>query len=461
MSNSERLPLAASALARSVARTETEQREAASGQESVVPDASPTRVAVIGLGYVGLPLAVALSHKHPVVGFDIDKRRVSELSGGHDRTDELSADELAAAGAIQYTADPAQMLGSDVFIITAPTPVNQQKQPDLGPLLAATKTVSTVLRRGGTVIYESTVYPGATEEDCVPLLEAGSGLALNRDFFVGYSPERINPGDKDHRVTDILKVTSGSTPEAAEFVDALYATVITAGTHKAPTIKVAEAAKVIENTQRDVNIALMNELSMLFERLGIETSDVLEAAGTKWNFLKFSPGLVGGHCIGVDPYYLTYKAQSVGHHPDLILAGRRLNDGMSAHVASILVKTMAKRGIPAAGARIAVMGLAFKEDTPDLRNTKIVDVVRELEEYGASVDVFDPVADPDAAKVVYGLEMGIIPRSGEYDSVVMAVPHRQYRGLSKSQLRAPLKSSNSVLLDLKSIYPKEWSDIRL
>ncbi|MFA9199704.1 MAG: nucleotide sugar dehydrogenase, partial [Cypionkella sp.] len=365
---------------------------------------TPT-IAVIGLGYVGLPLAVEFGKRRPVVGFDIDAGRIAELRRGHDRTDEVEASELAAAGHLTFTSSAADIAGCGIYIVTVPTPIDRHRRPDLTPLIKASETVGRVLKAGDLVIYESTVYPGASEEDCVPVLERESGLAFNRDFFVGYSPERINPGDKEHRLPTIRKVTSGSTPEAADAVDALYSEIITAGTFKAGSLRVAEAAKVIENTQRDLNIALINELAIIFERLGIDTEEVLEAAGTKWNFLPFRPGLVGGHCIGVDPYYLTHKAQMIGYHPEIILAGRRLNDRMGAYVAGQLVKAMLKRGLPVKAARVLVLGLTFKENCPDLRNTKVVDVIRELEDYGAVVDVHDPQADAAEARHEYGIEI--------------------------------------------------------
>ncbi len=364
---------------------------------------SELTIAVVGLGYVGLPLAVEFGRRQDVIGYDINVRRVTELESGHDATLEISESEFAAANRLRVTADPAELAAADVYIVTTPTPIDEHKQPDLSPLLSASATIGRALGPGNIVIYESTVYPGATEERCVPVLVAESGLTFNRDFFVGYSPERINPGDKQHRVSNIVKVTSGSTPETADLVDALYSTIVTVGTHKAPSIRVAEAAKVIENTQRDVNIALINELAVLFNRLGIDTEDVLAAAGTKWNFLNFRPGLVGGHCIGVDPYYLTYKAQEVGYHPEIILAGRRLNDSMGAYVASQLIKRMTKDGMQVRGARVLVLGLTFKENTPDLRNTRVVDILAELAEYGAVADVHDPWADPDEARERFSL----------------------------------------------------------
>ena len=419
-------------------------------------------VAVIGLGYVGLPLAVEFGKKRRVVGYDINETRVEELRSGVDKTLEVSPEELAEARCLTLSSNPSDLDDAGIYIVTAPTPINEYKQPDLGPLLGATKTVAEHLSPGDTVIFESTVYPGATEEDCVPVLEEVSGLKFNEDFFVGYSPERINPGDKERRVTNIVKVTSGSTPEAADEIDALYNEIVTVGTHKAPTIKVAEAAKVIENTQRDVNIALMNELAILFDKLGIETRDVLAASGTKWNFLPFTPGLVGGHCIGVDPYYLTHKAQSVGHHPELMLAGRRTNDAMGAHVAAALVKAMAQKSLSATGSRIAVLGLTFKEDTPDLRNTRVIDIVEELETYGAHVDVFDPVADPAEALALWGIPVGRVPAEGTYDALVVAVPHREYLDLDYRDLVAPLRdAAGGVVCDLKGVFPSSWADFRL
>lgn len=417
------------------------------------------KIAVIGLGYVGLPLAVEFGKQLPVVGFDINQRRIDELNEGTDRTLEVSAEELAMAEQLTYTTDPKQLADCTVFIITTPTPIDEHKRPDLSPLLSATRTVAAALKPGDVVIYESTVYPGATEEDCVPLLEEISGLKFNEDFFAGYSPERINPGDKEHRVSTIVKVTSGSTPEAADFVDELYRRIVTVGTHKAPTIKVAEAAKVIENTQRDVNIALMNELAILFGKLGIDTHDVLAAAGTKWNFLRFTPGLVGGHCIGVDPYYLTHKAQQVGHHPEIILAGRRINDSMGPWVASQMVKHMSKGGIPINGAKILMLGLTFKENTPDLRNTRVVDIVSELTGYGIEVHVYDPWADPDEAKSEYGIELLGELAHGHYDGAVIAVSHREFNKPSFSIRR--LLKAEGILFDLKGLLTRETADYRL
>ncbi|HSN44678.1 MAG TPA: Vi polysaccharide biosynthesis UDP-N-acetylglucosamine C-6 dehydrogenase TviB, partial [Propionibacteriaceae bacterium] len=409
------------------------------------------RIAVVGLGYVGLPLAVEFGKQFDVVGFDINEQRIEQLRGGNDRTLEVSDGELAETTRLSFTTDPQGIADCTVFIVTTPTPIDQHKRPDLSPVLSATRTIAAVLKPGDVVVYESTVYPGATEEDCVPVLEELSGLTLNEDFFVGYSPERINPGDKEHRVSTIVKITSGSTPEAADFVDALYRCIVTVGTHRAPSIRVAEAAKVIENTQRDVNIALINELAILFNKLGIDTEDVLLAAGTKWNFLPFRPGLVGGHCIGVDPYYLTHKAQSVGYHPEIILAGRRLNVSMGAYVASQLVKAMTKKGIALKGARVLIMGLTFKENTPDLRNTRVVDIIAELKDYGIVVDVHDPWADPDEAREHYGLDLVAVPDAGVYDGMVLAVAHRQFTELAIESVRGYGRDAGHVLYDLKHV----------
>ena len=419
-----------------------------------------TRLAIIGLGYVGLPLAVEFGKKRPVVGFDINPARIDALCAGRDDTLEVEPDELRAAVGLRCTTDPQALAGCNVYIVTVPTPIDDYKRPDLTPLLRASETLGRVLKRGDIVIYESTVYPGATEEDCVPVLERVSGLVYNRDFFAGYSPERINPGDKEHRVTTIKKVTSGSIPEVAERIDALYREIIQAGTHKAPSIRVAEAAKVIENTQRDLNIALINELALIFNRMGIDTEAVLLAAGTKWNFLPFRPGLVGGHCIGVDPYYLTHKAQSIGYHPEIILAGRRLNDAMGAYVASQMVKAMLKRRILVNGARVLVMGLAFKENCPDLRNTRVIDLIRELQDYGATVDVHDPWVKPDEARHEYGLTLTATPEAGRYDGIVLAVAHRQFRDMGAAALHA-LGREAHVVYDLKYLLAPEQSDMRL
>ena len=417
-------------------------------------------IAIIGLGYVGLPLAVAFGRKRRVIGFDIDQHRIAELTQGHDRTREVEPDELAEAAGLEFTADIEQLKQATVFIVTVPTPIDEARRPDLRPLESASRTVGSVLKSGDLVIYESTVYPGATEEVCVPLLEAGSGLTFNQDFFAGYSPERINPGDKEHRVETILKVTAGSTPEAAARVDSLYKEVITAGTHLASSIRVAEAAKVIENTQRDVNIALVNELALLFNRLGIDTEEVLQAAGTKWNFLPFRPGLVGGHCIGVDPYYLTHKAQQVGFHPAMILAGRRTNDGMGAYVAGQLVKAMIRRRIEVEGSRVLILGLTFKENCPDLRNTRVVDIVAELGDYGVQVDVHDPWADPEEARVEYGIDLVAELEAGVYHAVVLAVAHREFAELGASGVRR-YGAEAHVLYDLKYVFGRNEADLRL
>jgi UDP-N-acetyl-D-galactosamine dehydrogenase len=418
------------------------------------------KIAVVGLGYVGLPLAVEFSKCHSVVGFDINGARVNALREGRDTTLEVSDEELAAATGLSFSADIEQLRDCTVFIATVPTPIDRYKRPDLGPLIRASETIGSVLKAGDIVIYESTVYPGVTEDECVPVLERMSGLKFNVDFFAGYSPERINPGDKLHRVTDIKKVTSGSTPEVAEAVDALYRGIITAGTHMASSIRVAEAAKVIENTQRDVNIALVNELSIIFGKMGIDTEAVLVAAGTKWNFLPFRPGLVGGHCIGVDPYYLTHMAQSIGYNPEIILAGRRLNDSMGNHVASQLIKAMTQKKIYIPGARVLVMGLAFKENCPDLRNTRVVDIVKELEDYGVTVDICDPWISKEDARHEYGVNAIDEPPKGIYDAIVVAVAHREFSQMGADVLHAFGKSEH-VLYDLKYILPAEASDLRL
>ncbi|MBX3497322.1 MAG: Vi polysaccharide biosynthesis UDP-N-acetylglucosamine C-6 dehydrogenase TviB [Parvibaculum sp.] len=425
-----------------------------------MPPLDDLKVAVIGLGYVGLPLAVEFGKKRPVVGFDIDEGRIADLREGRDVTREVDAAELAEVEHLALTTDRADIADCNVFVVTVPTPIDAHKRPDLTPLIRASETVGSVLKRGDIVVYESTVYPGATEEDCVPVLERVSGLEFNVDFFAGYSPERINPGDKTHRLPSIRKVTSGSTPEAAELIDALYASIITAGTYKAESIRVAEAAKVIENTQRDLNIALVNELAIIFNRMGIDTEAVLKAAGTKWNFLPFRPGLVGGHCIGVDPYYLTHKAEAIGYHPEIILAGRRLNDGMGAYVASQMVKAMLKRRIQVDGARVLVMGLTFKENCPDLRNTRVVDVVAELEDYGATVDVFDPWVNAREAHREYGIMPVSQPEPGTYDGIVLAVSHEQFRKMGIAAIRR-LGRECHVLYDLKYILASGEGDLRL
>ncbi|MDX3896272.1 Vi polysaccharide biosynthesis UDP-N-acetylglucosamine C-6 dehydrogenase TviB [Pusillimonas sp.] len=418
------------------------------------------KLAVVGLGYVGLPLAVEFGKKRSVLGFDINAQRIAELKEGRDHTLEVESEELTQAKQLEFAHEAELLARANVFIVTVPTPIDEYKQPDLTPLVRASETIGKVLKRGDIVIYESTVYPGATEEDCVPVLERVSGLRFNEDFYAGYSPERINPGDKQHRVSTIKKVTSGSTPEVAELVDQLYGEIITAGTHKAPSIRVAEAAKVIENTQRDVNIALINELALIFNRLGIDTQAVLEAAGTKWNFLPFRPGLVGGHCIGVDPYYLTHKAQAIGYHPEIILAGRRLNDAMGSYVVSQLVKAMTKRRIQVQGSKVLVMGLAFKENCPDLRNTRVVDIVRELGEYNIEVDVYDPWIDAAEAVHEYGITPIKAPAEGAYDGIIVAVAHKQFLDMGPQAIRS-LGKNQHVLYDLKYILSADESDLRL
>ncbi len=423
-------------------------------------DLNQARPAIIGLGYVGLPLAVEFGKRRPTVGFDIDRARVAELQGGRDSTLEVSEEELAQAGQLEFTTDIDAIRDCNVYIATVPTPIDRAKRPDLRPLESASRTIGQVISRGDIAIFESTVFPGATEEVCVPIIEAESGLRYNEDFFVGYSPERINPGDKEHRVTNILKVTSGSTPEVADFVDALYGEIIEAGTYKASSIRVAEAAKVIENTQRDLNIALVNELALIFEKLGIDTEEVLKAAGTKWNFLPFRPGLVGGHCIGVDPYYLTYKAQEIGYHPEVILSGRRINDSMGAYVAERVLKLMTRKYLQVAGSRILVLGLAFKENCPDLRNTRVIDVIEELRSYHAEVDVHDPWVDPDEARKEYGIELIEQPPAGTYDAIVLAVAHDRFRELGIEGIRA-LGKPEAVVFDVKYLFPADQVDGRL
>ena len=417
-------------------------------------------IAIIGLGYVGLPLAVEFGKHRPVIGFDINEGRIAALRAGQDHTREVEAEELAAARHLTFTADAEALRAATTFIVTVPTPIDSHKRPDLTPLLRASETVGRALKPGDLVIYESTVYPGATEEDCVPVLERVSGLRFNVDFHCGYSPERINPGDKAHRLTTILKVTAGSTPEAADRVDALYAGIITAGTYKAESIRVAEAAKVIENTQRDLNIALVNELAIIFYRMGLDTDAVLRAAGTKWNFLPFRPGLVGGHCIGVDPYYLTHKAEALGYHPQVILAGRRINDGMGSYVAGQMVKAMLKKRIQVDGARVLVLGLTFKENCPDLRNTRVVDVIRELQDFGVRVDVHDPWVDAAEARAEYGLDPVANPEAGAYDGVILAVAHDAFRKEGAARLRAYGREVQ-VFCDLKSVFGRGESDLRL
>jgi UDP-N-acetyl-D-galactosamine dehydrogenase len=422
-----------------------------------LPDIS---LAIIGLGYVGLPLAVEFGRNHPVVGFDINQRRIVELKAGNDFTQETTPEELAAAKLLTYTTNPDDLYACNCFIVTVPTPIDEYKRPDLTPLIKASETVGKLLKKGDIVIYESTVYPGCTEEDCVPVLEKHSGLKFNQDFYCGYSPERINPGDKEHRVTSIKKVTSGSTPEIADLVDALYNQIIIAGTHKAESIRVAEAAKVIENTQRDLNIALINELAIIFNKMDIDTEAVLKAAGSKWNFLPFRPGLVGGHCIGVDPYYLTHKAQALGYHPEIILAGRRLNDSMGTYVVAQLVKSMTKKRIQVDGAKVLVMGLAFKENCPDLRNTRVVDIVAELKDYNCNVDVYDPWVSVEEAQHEHGITPVSKPVEAAYDAIILAVAHHQFKNMGAAAIRA-LGKSDSVLYDLKYVLVANESDLRL
>jgi UDP-N-acetyl-D-galactosamine dehydrogenase len=418
-------------------------------------------IAVIGLGYVGLPLAMEFARTRPVVGFDIRRERIDELLGGRDSTLEVDPEDLRQAGKLELTDDPEALRRCGIFIVTVPTPIDKANRPDLKPLIAATETVGRALQKGVVVIYESTVYPGCTREVCVPILERLSGLKLNEGFFVGYSPERANPGDRQHRLATITKVTSGSTPEAADAIDALYGSIVKAGTHKASSIEVAEAAKVIENTQRDLNIALMNELAIIFNRLGIDTLEVLAAAQTKWNFLPFRPGLVGGHCIGVDPYYLTHKAQEAGYHPEVILAGRRINDGMGRYVADQVARLMMRRGFPVVGSRILVMGLAFKENCPDIRNSKAIDIVRELKQFNAEVDVWDPWVSAETGRNEADLEqLSELPAHGVYDAVVVAVGHREFVEAGVAGVRV-LGKDGAVLYDVKGIFGKDEADGRL
>ncbi|MES5615466.1 Vi polysaccharide biosynthesis UDP-N-acetylglucosamine C-6 dehydrogenase TviB [Acinetobacter baumannii] len=418
------------------------------------------KIAIIGLGYVGLPLAVEFGKHKPTIGFDINTDRIQELKSGHDHTLEVTSDELKHVHQLSYTADIEDLKTANFFIVTVPTPIDDFKQPDLTPLVKASQSIAKVLKKGDIVVYESTVYPGATEEVCIPELEKHSGLIFNQDFFVGYSPERINPGDKQRRVTNILKITSGSTPDVADYIDQVYNLIIEVGTHKAPTIKVAEAAKVIENTQRDVNIALINELALIFNKMGIDTEDVLKAAGTKWNFLNFRPGLVGGHCIGVDPYYLTHKAESIGLHPEIILAARRLNDRMGEYVATQLIKEMVKQRIQVVGARILILGLSFKENCPDIRNTKIVDMVKALKEYDLDLDIYDPWVDSAEVEAEYGLAPIMELKQGRYDAIVIAVAHDQFKVMSTEDFHS-LGKKKHVLYDLKHVLNKVDADLRL
>jgi UDP-N-acetyl-D-galactosamine dehydrogenase len=423
-------------------------------------DLKNTRIGIVGLGYVGLPLAVEFGKQFPTIGLDINLNRIKELQQGQDSTLETDAEELAAAKMLTFTDQPEGLRECNVYIVTVPTPITQHNQPDLTPLVSASHSVGKLLKQGDVVVYESTVYPGATEEVCIPILEAESGLVFNRDFFAGYSPERINPGDKEHRLINITKVTSGSTPEVADFVDNLYGRIITVGTHKASSIKVAEAAKVIENTQRDVNIALINELALIFNRLGIDTEEVLQAAGSKWNFLPFRPGLVGGHCIGVDPYYLTHKAQAIGYQPEIILAGRRINDNMGKYVVSSVVKMMIQRNIPIATSRVLILGLTFKENCPDIRNTRVVDMVSEMQSYGATVDVYDPWVDPVEAQSELGIEPIEKLEDGSYDAIILAVAHHQFKEMGVERLRK-LGRNSAILYDIKHLLPGNEVDGRL
>ena len=415
------------------------------------------RIAVLGLGYVGLPLAVAFGKHFPTLGFDIDAARVTELRRHDDHTREISDDALRAANLLEFSSEPSSLAGCNVFIVTVPTPIDEYKRPDLRPLESASRMVGRAIGRGGIVIYESTVYPGATEEICIPIIERESGLVFNRDFHAGYSPERINPGDPQHRLETIMKVTSGSTPEAADLVDGLYRRIISAGTHRASSIRVAEAAKVIENIQRDVNIALINELALLFHQLDIDTHEVLQAAGTKWNFLPFRPGLVGGHCIGVDPYYLTHKAQQIGYHTDMILAGRRINDSMGGHVAQRAIKLMRQRSIQPTQAKVLILGLAFKENCPDLRNTRVVDIVRELRSFNVEVDVHDPWVSAPMALAEYGMALVPEPQPGRYDAVILAVAHREFVERGAEGIRA-FGVPGAVLFDVKRALPRASVD---
>lgn len=424
-------------------------------------DLEQTSIAIIGLGYVGLPLAVEFGKRYPTLGFDINLSRINELQQGHDSTLEVPEEELRACPKLSFSNDPARLSAANVYIVTVPTPIDRHRRPDLTPLQGASRAIGRVIKPGDVVIFESTVFPGATEEECIPLIEAESGLKYNQDFFAGYSPERINPGDKSHRLPTIKKVTSGSTPQVADYVDQLYRTIITAGTHRASSIRVAEAAKVIENTQRDLNIALVNELALIFNRLGIDTEEVLIAAGTKWNFLPFRPGLVGGHCISVDPYYLTHKAQEIGYHPEVILAGRRINDGMGAHVVEQVVKLMTRKRVNVVDSRILVMGLAFKENCPDFRNTRVIDIVEALQTYHAQVDVHDPWVDPHHAADEYSdITLIDAPQEGQYDAIIIAVGHDQFRTLGSAGIRRFGKPLH-VLFDVKYLFPKAEVDGRL
>ena len=419
-----------------------------------------TKIGILGMGYVGLPLAIEFSRKFPIIGFDINAKRIDDLNNGIDATNEVTTAELRQSKDLIFSSDPEALKDCNFYIVTVPTPINKDKRPDLSPLLSASMLIAQFLVKGDVVVYESTVYPGATEEDCVPLLEQGSGLLLNKDFYVGYSPERINPGDKTHRLPDIKKVTSGSNVESAKFIDQTYKKIIRAGTYPAESIKVAEAAKVIENTQRDLNISLINELAIIFNLMGIDTEEVLQAAETKWNFLRFRPGLVGGHCIGVDPYYLTHKAQSLGYNPEIILAGRRLNDGMSSFVSAQLIKLLAQKGIKINGAKVLILGLAFKENCPDIRNTKVIDIVNELNEYHCKVTVYDPWVDRLEAKNEYGIKLLDDTKSELYDAIVIAVAHKEFKQMGIDKIRA-LGKPKHVVYDLKYLFPASQVDKRL
>jgi UDP-N-acetyl-D-galactosamine dehydrogenase len=421
---------------------------------------SNTKIAVIGLGYVGLPLAIEFGKQYPTVGIDLNKQRISDLCQQRDHTLEIDKQEFENAKHLSFTADENDLVDIDVFVVTVPTPITIDKMPDLSALIAASETVGRHIKRGAPVIYETTVNPGATEEDCIPVVERVSGLTANTDFYYGYSPERLSPGDQARRLTSIIKVTSGSTPEVGQFVDALYSSIVPAGTHLASSIKIAEAAKVIENTQRDINIGLVNELAIIFNKMGIDTQEVLEAAGTKWNFLPFRPGLVGGHCIGVDPYYLTYKSAQIGHRPEIILAGRRLNDQMGAYVATTLIKAMTKKGIAVNDAKVLIMGLAFKENCPDIRNTRVVDIVSELKDYTPNVDVYDPHVSAQQALDEYGISMIDQPQDGDYDAVIIAVAHSDFVAMGAKHIRA-LGNKNALIYDLKYILKQDQSDLRL
>jgi len=446
--------------ARGSAAVRFQPAEALSGNENVLFDLARVNIGVIGLGYVGLPLAAAFGRRFPTTGFDIDARRVMELESGSDRTREVTREELAASQRLTYASDVSGLAECNVYVVSVPTPVDRHKRPDLMPLRSASITVGQVLKKGDVVVYESTVYPGATEEVCVPILEAESGLVFNRDFFVGYSPERINPGDREHRLQDIVKVTSGSTPEAAKFVDELYRSIITAGTHRTETIREAEAAKVIENTQRDVNIALVNELATLFNKLGIDTANVLRAAGSKWNFLPFRPGLVGGHCIGVDPYYLTHKAKEVGFLPEIILSGRRINDEMGSFIASRVVKLLTQRRIHVVGSRILILGLSFKENCPDIRNTRVTDIIEEFDQYHARVDVHDPWVHSDDVAAMGNVRLVDVLEAGAYDAVILAVAHREFVNMSRDDFLALCKPEH-VIYDVKGVLPRDIVTERL